>query len=371
MTNIMRAVLLMLLPVLGGCATLGCSNGEHEFEHNARPAGWTNADQRFGARKEADGHHQIKCESARTPAAGNTTTYTRATMEFKLAEIGIGGQWGDALFKLPETRFKINEVNGVQLETEANGNAKATTVVPTAYEKYKVCSHGDGGSFMEFGDALVLESTYASFPGLKVSAFGFRSDAAKQSVLQGNQLFSVDANMGSCRMEIVAEIPVPTNTSVDFSFKIRFYVHGSGWNKTEEQINAGLVTQEVGNEIVVKFDNTELMGMSTGLVCKDTALPVPASNVTREKVAGGASTQGEVWKYSVPRAAVASCGALVFDPRMTPANAPTLTSAPTPLTSAPTPAPNLSNAAATVPSAWILTVVANILAWHIVCSSLS
>ena len=102
--------------------------------------------------------------------------------------------------------------------------------------------------------------------------------------------FSVDANMGSCRMEIVAEIPVPTNTSVDFSFKIRFYVHGSGWGKTEEQINAGLATQEVGNEIVVKFNNTELMGMSTGLVCKNTTLPVPASNVTRAKVAGGAST---------------------------------------------------------------------------------
>ena len=166
-------------------------------------------------------------------------------------------------------------------------------------------------------------------------------------------------------MEIVAEIPVPTNTSVDFSFKIRFYVHGSGWGKTEEQINAGLATQEVGNEIVVKFNNTELMGMSTGLVCKNTKLPVPASNVTRAKVAGGASTQGEVWKYSVPRAAVASCGALVFDPRMTPPNAPTLTA------SDPVPLGSGSAGLVSSPSAWILTVVANILAWHIVCSSLS
>ena len=134
-----------------------------------------------------------------------------------------------------------------------------------------------------------------------------------------------------------------------------------------ELCEAGLATQEVGNEIVVKFNNTELMGMSTGLVCKNTKLPVPASNVTRAKVAGGASTQcdtqGEVWKCSVPRAAVASCGALVFDPRMTPPNAPTLT-APVPLGSG-------SAGLVSSPSAWILTVVANILAWHIVCSSLS
>ena len=359
--NIMQAtVLLMLLPV-ACCATLGCSNGEHEFQHNARPAGWSNADQRFGAKKEADGHHQIKCESARTPAAGNTTTYTRATMEFKLAQIGIGGQWGEALFKLPETRFRVQEVNGVELSTETNGNAKATTVVPTAYEKYKVCSHGDSKSFTEFGDALVLESTYASFPGLKVSAYGFRSEAVKKSVLQGNQLFSVDANMGSCRMEIVAEIPVPA--SGNFSFKIRFYVHGSGWGKTEEQINAGLQTQEVGNEIVVTFNSTELMGMSTGLVCKSTKLAVPAANVTREKVAGGSSTQGEVWKYSVPRAAVASCAALVFDPRMTPPNAPTLTSA--------TPTKLHNGSAGSVSSPWVLTVVANVLACRIIFSSLS
>ena len=32
------------------------------------------------------------------------------------------------------------------------------------------------------------------------------------------------------------------------------------------------------------FDDTELMGMSTGLVCKSTTLAVPASNVTREGV---------------------------------------------------------------------------------------
>ena len=85
----------------------------------------------------------------------------------------------------------------------------------------------------------------------------------------------------------------------------------------EDQINAALKTQEVGNEILVTFDDTELMGMSTGLVCKSTTLTVPASNVTRERVDDG--SKGEVWKYSVPRSAVAACGAVVFDPRMTPA----------------------------------------------------
>ena len=353
--NIMQAtVLLMLLPV-ACCATLGCSNGEHEFQHNARPAGWSNADQRFGAKKEADGHHHIKCESARTTAAGNTTTYTRATMEFKLAEIGIGGQWGEALFTLPETRFRVQEVNGVELSTETNGNAKATTVVPTAYEKYKVCSHGDSKSFTEFGDALVLESTYASFPGLKVSAYGFRSEDAKKRVLDGNQLFAIDADMGSCRMEIVAEIPVPANGTL--SFMIQFYVHGSGWGKTEEEINAALQTREVGNEIVVTFNSTELMGMSTGLVCKSTKLAVPAANVTAERVDG--SFQGEVWKYSVPRSVVASCGAVVFDPRMTPAGAPTLTASDAALDSgcAGSPSPPFSVRALTVIASALICAV--------------
>jgi hypothetical protein len=100
------------------------------------------------------------------------------------------------------------------------GNAKATTVIPTSYEKYKVCSSGDGNSFLEFGDAMVLESTYADIPGLKVSVFGFRSEDAKQQVLEGNKLFAVDANMGSCRMEIVVEIPVPE--SGDLSFEVQF-----------------------------------------------------------------------------------------------------------------------------------------------------
>ena len=323
-TCMMRTTVVLMLLHAASCAALECSGGEHEFENSPRPAGWTNADQRFGVKKESDGHHHIKCESARTPTAGTeSVTYTRATMEFKLAEIGIGGQWGEVLFQLmetvQETRFRVKEVNGVSLSTEQDGNAKATTVVPTSYEKYKVCSSGDDDSFMEFGDALVLESTYANadLSGLKVSAFGFRSEDAKKRVLEGNQLFAVDANMGSCRMEIVIEIPVPT--SGDLSFEVEFYVHNA---TNEDQINAALKTQEVGNEILVTYDDTELMGMSTGLVCKSTTLAVPASNVTRERVDDG--SKGEVWKYSVPRSAVAACGAVVFDPRMTPAGAPTL-----------------------------------------------
>jgi hypothetical protein len=352
----MRAAVLLMLLHAACCSALGCSGGEEQFQKDARPAGWVLADQRFGARKEADGHHHIKCESARTPAQGNTTTtFTRATMEFKLAEIGIGGQWGEELFKLPETRFRLQEVNGVSLSTETNGNAKATTVVPKIYEKYKICS-SDQNKFTEFGDALVLESTYASFPGLKVSAFGFRSEAAKKQVLQGNQLFAVDANMGSCRMEIVAEIPVPT--SGNFSFKIQFYVHGSGWGKTESEINAALQTREVGNEIVVKYNSTELMGMSTGLVCKNTKLAVPASKVTLKRQ-DDASDQGEVWKYSVPRSAVASCEALVFDPRMTPAGAPTLSAA-----------FSAGSVSSPSPIQMGLTVVAVVLAWRITFSSL-
>jgi hypothetical protein len=214
----------------------------------------------------------------------------------------------------------VSKVNGVELSTEEDGNAKATTNIPSKYEKYKVCS-SDSDSFMEFGDALVLESTFADIPGLKVTAFGFRSEDAKQRALEGEQLFAVDANMGSCRMEIVVEIPVPE--SGNLTFEVQFYVHGSHKGKSEEEINAALETKEVGNEIVVTYDDAELMGMSTGLVCESTKLAVPASNVTRARVPG--SSQGEVWEYSVPRSTVAACGSVVFDPRMTPAGAPTLT----------------------------------------------
>jgi len=277
-------------------------------------------------------------------------------MEFKLAGIGIGGHWGQALFQLLDTRFRLKEVNGVSLSTEMDGNAKATTVVPTSYEKYKVCSSGDDNSFMEFGDALVLESTYANadLSGLKVSAFGFRSEDAKKRVLEGNQLFAVDANMGSCRMEIVIEIPVPS--SGNLSFKIEFYVHNA---TNENQINAALKTQEVGNEILVTFDDTELMGMSTGLVCKNTKMAVPASNVARERVYD--ASQVEVWKYSVPRSAVAACGAVVFDPRMTPAGAPTLQMqrSQSPSTDTPKDAGCRSIASSLT---WAFTIAANVLA---------
>ena len=350
----MRAAVLVMLLCATCCAALECSGGIHEFENSPRPSGWNNADQRFGAKKEKEGHHHIKCESAKTLTAGNLT-YTRATMEFKLAEIGIGGQWGEELFKLLETRFRVHKVNGVHLSTEEDGNSKATTVIPDSYKKYMVCS-SDGDSFMEFGDALVLESTYAGIPGLKVTAFGFRSEDAKQRVLDGNQLFAVDANMGSCRMEIVVEIPVPANG--DLSFEVQFYVHGSQGGKSEEEINNALKTKEVGNEIVVTYDDAELMGMSTGLVCKNTKLAVPSSNVTRERVPD--YSQGEVWKYSVNRSAVTACGSVVFDPRMTPLGAPTLTDQP----NAGTDQPNAGKCGwIAMPLPWIFAVgAANVLA---------
>jgi hypothetical protein len=83
-----------------------------------------------------------------------------------------------------------------------------------------------------------------------MTIYGFRSEAAKKAALADETLFSVTANMNSCKLEVVAEIPVPAFG--DLSFKLQFFVHH---DTKEETINKGLASSEVGDEIVGQWAN--------------------------------------------------------------------------------------------------------------------
>ena len=99
-----------------------------------------------------------------------------------------------------------------------------------------------------------------------MTTFGFRSEAAKKAALANETLFSVAANMGSCKLEVVAEIPVPA--SGDLSFKLQFFVHH---DTDEETINKGLASSEVGNEIVGQWAHPErqtLLRVVIAIVCR-------------------------------------------------------------------------------------------------------
>ena len=95
-----------------------------------------------------------------------------------------------------------------------------------------------------------------------MTTYGFRSEAAKTAALADETLFSVAADMGSCKVEVVAEIPVPA--SGDLTFKLQFFVHH---DTKEDTINNGLASSEIGNEIVgqwanLRFRTHSLLGAS-------------------------------------------------------------------------------------------------------------
>ena len=65
-------------------------------------------------------------------------------------------------------------------------------------------------------------------------------------------------------------------------------------------------------------NNTELMGMSTVLVCKTSVTAINALAITTLTYAKQAGGQGQTWWYMVKRAAIDTCGPVIFDPRLTP-----------------------------------------------------
>jgi hypothetical protein len=112
------------------------------------------------------------------------------------------------------------------------------------------------------------------------------------------------------------------------TFGLRFIVEvDRGGEGTQERKNAALVSTEVNDEILVSLNNTEIMGMSKKLICKlickktKTQVPQSAINITKETVTekfGDPEVGGVRYQYSVNRNAVANCGALMFDPHVTP-----------------------------------------------------
>ena len=104
--------------------------------------------------------------------------------------------------------------------------------------------------------------------------------------------------------------------------------------------------------------------MSKELVCKNTATKLSAADVTYVKES---DDWGQTWKYTATEAAVASCGAIVFDPRMVPmgsgAFSPAGVSSPPPPTpptqsdSSGNAALPISNAGVTVGYSGLLTMV--------------
>jgi hypothetical protein len=148
--------------VNSAAATLACAGGMEAFQSDNRPAGWADADQRFAVWKESGGHHHILCESG--VESGKAT---RTTVENVRTELGLKTGWQSSNPD-GEIRVRVTEVNGVELSTEMDGNAAATTAFAPGYDSYKLCGTGDGGDPWEIGDALALRSTYAAVPGFRM-----------------------------------------------------------------------------------------------------------------------------------------------------------------------------------------------------------
>ena len=84
---------------------------------------------------------------------------------------------------------------------------------------------------------------------------------------------------------------------------------------TQHTLNPTPKSQPLATEPVT-YNGTELMAMSKELVCKNTKAKVKAEDVAYVKESAG--EPGQMWKYSAKAAAIAGCGAVVFDPRMVP-----------------------------------------------------
>jgi hypothetical protein len=209
-------------------------------------------------------------------------------------------------------------VNGIDLfaASDSSGSRPGDVYFDIApgWDQYKICGDGTDMSKWQFGDVMAIQATFTAVSGVKMTTYGFRSEAAKCDALGGENTFTVPYEMGKCRLELVVEIPVPGTGPL--SFVVRFYVnHGEGGK--EGTINEALVSTQVEQDIVVSYESRELASMQIGLVCKQTEQAIPEAAISREPPNIG-DGPGVKWIFEVQRYALQNCQSVVWDPLFTP-----------------------------------------------------
>ena len=272
--------------------------------------GRANTDQVLSYMTEDEGIAQVFCESA----VENGTVFRTAT-QMRYGDIGMKSGWQSAN-ALGEARFGLVEVNGQQVYQEVDERplpGLATITTHPAYEKYNLCDGNNGVQpEFQFSDGMCVVST------LKVGAimrvYSFRDDTAKETVLAGETLFSIDGSMNGCKLEIVVELPVPSEG--DFSFKLRMFLHH---DTREAEMMAGLThdmndAEPLGEVLLTTSADPDFsMTMSKKLICKNTEQAVTGVTID--------DADFPMFTFTVPRANVENCGSIFFDPKISPMGA--------------------------------------------------
>ena len=247
-------------------------------------------------------------------------------------KIGFGTGWQSA-----------NPLGSVYFELKnLNGNALTNGVISIC-DGYNnsvssggqlVCGAGSMGSYWQFDKGMCIKNTLPAVTGftegVNLYGYSFRNDAAKTALLAGETLFSVDASMLGCKLEVVVELPIPTSGTLSFEVQTRIE------RDTEETVyNQGLTIREANNQIEIltpqatadSMRNNSLPGMNNvlivmakGLICKNTGLAVPQSDIaiTVGSANGGAisnfnnNAAENTFTYTIQRTNIASCGSLYW-----------------------------------------------------------
>lgn len=270
-----------------------------------RQSGWPDADTRLAYKVDSTSsnpHFHAYCESA---IDANGKTIQTAT-EIFVNDVGM--QLGLAPRHPTISGNPHGQINLYIQQINGNPPGTGTVSVPANYAQYQICDDGDK---KQFGDAMAVELSTSS--GTKFTSYGFRNNATKNSVLAGETLFSMPGSMSGCKIEVVAELPVPATG--DLTWKVEV---GINRDSGEAAALASMSYAMVNDEVVISGrpggnENITLLAMATSVVCKTTKAKVATVTVTPEWGPGVRK-----FSYAVPRADVASCGTVFWDPTVTP-----------------------------------------------------
>lgn len=279
-------------------------------------------DQRLGAMFEKVGHGHLKCEGLDSEGS-----IVQVTAELRGANIGFKAGWQSAN-PFGEVRWALTDVNGEQLPEFGE------ITIPQKYQKYLICGDNPpniGNGIAQFSDALVLENKLqpASARSATITALAFLNDAKKASVLNGNEVYSLEQDMGGCKMEFMVKVPVNTAGDTTFAININFHMDNTEANpKAEEELNAGLTARNVNGMVVIDSALTTSDGSKTALAMAESLICVKAGATTGTSLDSKDVTISDLsgfpadrsFTYTIPKAVTdaGQCDFLYWDPTATP-----------------------------------------------------
>jgi hypothetical protein len=291
-------------------STLTSTNAEivcqSDFQGTTDMGGRGENDQRLAYWVEGDGHAHLLCQGKMANGS-----YVQSTCEFRGGSIGFKTGWQSAN-PHGEVRWELTEVNGQAV-------SKGTIEVPSAYSKHALksdgCGTGDGGDPFQFRDAMVVENKLGG-TSATITALAFRNDGVKAEVLT-NEVYSVDADMGSCKLEMMVKIPVNPNGDTTFGISIRFHK-----DEGEEELNQGLTAAnkdgmvEISSSLDAADGSKVALVMARGLICESSKQALANEDITISDLSN--FPDDNTFTYSVKQSAASSCEFLYWDPTMTP-----------------------------------------------------